>query len=108
MPGFILHQGATVLCSHAGQAQPTLVNPRVTVLGMPTIPLTSPQVVAGCALPPPPAANGPCLTAQYVVGSVRVTSMGQPFVLFDSTSICAPTGTPLLPAVACQARVTAI
>jgi len=108
MPGFILHQGATVLCSHAGQAQPTVVNSRVTVLGMPTIPVTSPQVVAGCALPPPPAANGPCVTAQYVVGSVRITSMGQPFVLFDSTSICAPTGTPLLPAVACQARVTAI
>ena len=108
MPGFMLHQGATVLCAHAGQAQPTLVNPRVTVSGMPTIPLTSPQVVAGCALPPPPAANGPCITAQYIVGSVRVTSMGQPFVLLDSQSICAPTGTPLLPAVVSQVRVTAI
>jgi hypothetical protein len=108
MPGFILHQGATVLCAHAGQAQPMLVNPRVTVSGMPTIPLTSPHVVAGCALPPPPAANGPCITAQYLVGSVRVTSLGQPFVLIDGQSICAPTGTPLLPAVASQVRVTAM
>jgi hypothetical protein len=108
MPGFILHQGATVLCAHAGQAQPTVVNPRVTLSGMPSIPLTSPHVVAGCALPPPPAANGPCVTAQYVVGSVRVTSMGQPFVIFGGSSICAPTGTPLLPPVSCQVRVTAM
>jgi hypothetical protein len=108
MPGFILHQGATVPCSHAGQAQPTLVNPRLTVSGMPSIPLTSPHMVAGCALPPPPAANGPCVTAQYVVGSVRVTSMGQPLVIFGGTAICAPTGTPLLPPVSCQVRVTAM
>ena len=108
MPGFILHQGAAVLCSHAGQAQPTLLNPRVTLSGMAAVPLPSPHVVAGCALPPPPAANGPCVTAQYLVGSVRVTSMGQPFVLFDSQSLCAPTGTPLLPPVSCQVRVTAM
>jgi hypothetical protein len=38
MPGFLLHVGATVLCSHAGQAQPTVPNPRVTVTGMPTVP----------------------------------------------------------------------
>jgi hypothetical protein len=107
MPGFLLHQGATVLCSHAGQAQPTVVNPRVSVSGMPTVFLSSPYVVAGCALPPPPAANGPCITATYVVGSVRVTSMGQPLLLIDSQSICAPTGTPLLPAVSIQARAVA-
>ena len=32
MPGFLVHVGATVLCSHGGQAQPTVPNPRVTVL----------------------------------------------------------------------------
>ncbi len=31
MPGFLLHEGATVLCLHVGQAQPMVPNPRVTV-----------------------------------------------------------------------------
>lgn len=105
MPGFLLHQGAVVLCAHAGQAQATVPNPRCMVSGMPTVPLSSPYVVAGCALPPPPVGIGPCVTAQYLVGSVRVTSMGQPLLLFDSQSICVPTGTPLLPPVSVQARV---
>jgi len=106
MPGFMLHQGATVLCSHAGQAQPTVVNPRVMVSGLPTVFMSSPYVVAGCALPPPPAANGPCVTAQFVTGSVRVLSNGQPLLLLDSQAICAPTGTPLL-IVTTQTRVVA-
>jgi hypothetical protein len=104
MPGFLLHVGATVTCSHGGQAQPTTPNPRVTVMGMPTVALTSPYVVAGCAFPPPPAANGPCVTAQFITGSVRVTSMGQPLLLLSSQALCAPTGTPLLIA-ATQTRV---
>ena len=106
MPGFLMHQGATVLCAHGGQSQPTVPNPRVMVSGMLTVLLSSPYVIAGCAFPPPPAANGPCVTAQYVVGSVRVTSMGQPLLLMDSQAICVPTGTPLLPLVT-QTRVTA-
>jgi len=104
MPGFLLHVGATVTCSHGGQAQPTVPNPRVTLMGMPTVALTSPYVVAGCAFPPPPAANGPCITAQFLTGSVRVTSMGQPLLLLSSQALCAPTGTPLLVA-ATQTRV---
>lgn len=105
MPGFLLHQGATVLCAHAGQAQPTVVNPRVLVNGMPTVTLAAPYVVAGCALPPPPAANGPCVTAQFVSAATRITSNGQPVLLLDSQAICAPTGTPLLITVT-QTRVS--
>ncbi len=105
MPGFLLHLGATVLCSHAGQAQPTTVNPRVLVSGQPTVTLPTPYVVAGCALPPPPAANGPCVTAQFVTAATRITSNGQPLLLLDSQAICAPTGTPLL-IVMTQTRVT--
>ncbi len=107
MPGFLVHVGATVMCSHGGQAQPTVPNPRVTVLGQPTVTIAGPYVVAGCAFPPPPAANGPCLTAQWLVGSTRVTSNGQPLVVLSSQAICAPTGTPLLITVT-QVRVTAI
>lgn len=106
MPGFILHVGATVLCAHAGQAQPTTPNPRVTVSGQPSVTMASPYLVAGCTLPPPPGANGPCVTAQWVTAATRVTSSGQPLLLLDSQAICVPTGTPLLPAVT-QTRVAA-
>ena len=52
MAGFLLHQGATVLCSHGGQAMPTAPNPRVLVSGQPTALLSAPWVVAGCPLVP--------------------------------------------------------
>lgn len=107
MPGFLVHVGATVTCAHGGQAQPTVPNPRVTVMGQPTVTIVAPYVVAGCAFPPPPAGNGPCVTAQWLVGSTRVTSNGQPLVVLSSQAICAPTGTPLLILVT-QTRVTAI
>src|SRR6185436_17613640 len=99
MPGFLLHVGATVLCTHGGQAQPTAPNPRVTVSGQPTVTLAAPYVVAGCTFPPPPNGNGPCVTAQWLSAATRITSNGQPLLLFDSQAICAPTGTPLLPTV---------
>lgn len=107
MPGFLLHVGASVLCSHGGQAQATVPNPRVSVSGQPTVTIAGPWLVAGCALPPPPGANGPCVSAQFVTAATRVTSNGQPLLLIDSQAICAPTGTPLA-IVASQARVTAM
>lgn len=105
MPGFLLHVGAQVLCSHGGQAQATVPNPRVMVSGQPTVTISSPYVVAGCALPPPPAANGPCVTAQFITAATRVTSNGQPLLLLDSQAICTPTGTPLM-IVMTQTRAT--
>jgi hypothetical protein len=77
------------------------------VSGQPTVAITSPYVVAGCALPPPPAANGPCVTAQFVTAATRVTSNGQPLLLLDSQAVCVPTGTPLM-VVMTQTRVTAM
>jgi hypothetical protein len=107
MPGFLVHVGAQVLCAHAGQATPTVPNPRVTVSGQPTVLLTTPYVVAGCTFPPPTAGNGPCVTGQWLVGTIRVTSLGQPLVVQSSQGICAPTGTPLL-IVVTQTRVSAM
>ncbi len=107
MPGFLLHVGAQVLCAHAGQATPTVPNPRVSVSGQPTVLMTSPYVIAGCTLPPPTAANGPCVTAQWVTGTTRVTSNGQPLLVQSSQAICTPTGTPLIIA-ATQPRVSAM
>lgn len=106
MPGPILQSGAQVLCAHGGQATPTTPSPRVSLGGQPAVTMASSWTIAGCTLPPPPVANGPCVTAQFVAASTRVTAGGQPVVLLNSQSICAPTGTPLQP-VSCQTRVTA-
>ena len=105
MPGTLLHVGATVLCAHGGQAQPTAPNARVLVSGQPTVTQPTPYVVAGCTLPPPIAANGPCITAQWVTGSTRVLSNGMPLLLLSSQAICAPTATPLM-IVVTQVRVS--
>jgi hypothetical protein len=107
MPGFLLHVGAQVTCSHGGQAQPTVPVPRVLVSAQPVTALAGPYVVAGCALPPPPVANGPCLTAQFVTSATRVFANGVPVLLLDSQSLCAPSGAPLM-IVQTQTRVTGI
>lgn len=106
MPGFLLHQGATVLCAHGGQAQPTVPSPRVKVSGQPIVTQAAPYTVAGC----PFNVSGspvPCVTAQWMVAAVRVRSMGQPVLLQDSQAICAPNGTPVN-IVVTQVRVKGI
>ena len=105
MPGFLVHLGATVQCAHQGTAQPVATNPRVLVGSQPIVTVQDGYTVAGCTFPPPPAANGPCVTAQWLVGATRVFAGGTPVVLLDSQALCAPTGTPLL-IVATQTRVT--
>jgi hypothetical protein len=102
MGGFLLHQGATVLCSHGGQAMPTVPNPRVTVSGQPTALVSAPWAIAGCPLVPPPLP--PCVTAQWVTGTTRVMSNGQPLVVQTGQAVCAPNGTPVV-VVASQTRV---
>ena len=104
MPGFVLHLGATVLCAHGGQAQPTMPSARVRVGGNPVTTQPLPYVVAGCPFVPPAA--GPCVTAQGVVAATRVRSLGMPVLLRDSVAVCAPTGTPLN-VVVTQMRVRA-
>jgi hypothetical protein len=104
MPGFLLHLGATVMCSHAGQATPVAPYPRVLVSGQPTVAISSMYAVAGCTFPPP---SGPCVTAQYVTSATRVFGSSGPLLLIDSQAICAPTGTPLIATVT-QPRVSGI
>jgi len=103
MPGFLLHFGATVQCAHAGQAMPTVTNPRVTVSGQPIVTQPNPYIITGC----PFNVSGspvPCVTAQWVSGATRILSNGMPVLLFDSQAICTPNGTPLL-IIATQTRV---
>ncbi len=104
MPGFLVQQGATVLCGHGGQAQPTVPSPRVMLSNQAAVTLPPPWTVAACPLPP--NAGGPCATATWTVGSTRVTSLGQPLVIMGGMATCVPTGVPLTVAVA-QVRVRA-
>jgi len=105
MTGFLIQQGATVMCVHGGQAIPTVPNPSVTFDGQPSVQLVAPWTVLGCP-GVPPALVPPCVLAQWVTGTTRVTSYGQPLVVQSGEAVCAPTGTPLLPIVM-QTRVTA-
>lgn len=92
MPGFLLHQGATVLCLHGGQAQATVPNPRVKVSSQMTVQQPNPWMVAGC----PFVAVGnpmPCVTAQWITAATRVKSGGMPLLLQDSQAVCVPNGT---------------
>jgi hypothetical protein len=104
MPAPVLHLGATVMCMHAGQATPATPFPRVLVSGQPVVTLTSPYVVAGCALTG--TTSPPCVTAQWIVGAVRVMAGAAPLLTFAGQSICMPSGSPLLP-MASQPRVMA-
>lgn len=104
MPGPVLHAGAVVLCAHGGQATPTAPVPKVLVGGQPVATIAAPYAVAGCPFPPP--SGGPCVTAQWIVGSMRVLAMGQPVAIQTGFAVCVPTGTPLVPNVV-QPRVFA-
>lgn len=105
MAGFLIQQGATVMCIHGGQGMPMVPNPSLTLGGAPSCVIADPWTVAGC--PGIPSSVPPCITAQWVVGTTRVTSNGQPLVVQSGQAICAPPGTPLLP-LATQTRVSAI
>ncbi|CAE6484210.1 conserved hypothetical protein [Nitrosomonas nitrosa] len=104
MPAPILHLGATMTCLHAGLATPLTPFPRVLVSGQPIVTQSTPYAITGCALAG--TSNPPCITAQWVVGAVRVLAGGVPVVLQTSTAVCVPTGTGLLPLVV-QPRVMA-
>ncbi len=93
MPGYLLHVGATVVCAHAGPAQPIISNPRVRVSGQPIATQSSNYTITGCTLSSVP--SPPCVTAQWVTAATRVRAGGMPVLLQDSQSICTPTGTPL-------------
>jgi len=104
MPAPVLHLGASVLCSHAGQATPLAPFPRVLLSGQPAVTLSSPYAVAACALTG--TSSPPCVTGQWMVGAARVLAGGVPVATMTGASTCIPTGTPMLP-VAAQTRALA-
>ncbi len=106
MPGFVLHVGATVLCSHGGQAQPSAPFPRVKVAGQPVVTQPNPYLVAGCPFSTP-GGPLPCVTANWVSAATRVKAGGMPLLLQDSQAITVPNGVPLN-VVVTQVRVKGV
>lgn len=88
----VLHQGATVMCMHGGQAQPTTPNPRVKIAGQAVVTQSTPYTVAGC---PFTTARGssPCFKAQWTSAATRVRVGGSPVLLQQNQAVCAPNGT---------------
>src|SRR3569623_1981017 len=97
MPAPILHLGATITCMHAGLAAPLTPFPRVLVSGQPITTLTTSYAITGCALTGTP--NPPCVTAQWVVGAVRVLVGGALVLLLCGVAVGGLTVTGLLPLV---------
>lgn len=92
MPGFVLHQGATVTCMHAGQAMPSAPFPRVKISTQPVVTSMAQYTIAGCAFNVS-GAPCPCTAAQWTVTAMRVRAGGLPVLLNDSVAICVPNGT---------------
>ncbi len=95
MPGYLLHEGAVVMCLHAGMAQPTAPDSRVMVSGQPITTQPYPYTIAGCLDPPPIFGTGPCTVGTWITGATRVMASGVPVLLQDSQAVCVLPGTGL-------------
>src|SRR4051794_5829587 len=91
MPGYLVDQAATIACLHQGRCTaPTTARMRLS--GSPVLLRTSLLTVAGCALPPPPGANGPDVSGQWTGAALRVRCDGVPVILADSPAVCLASG----------------
>ena len=106
MPGYVLHLGATITCSHPpGPAQPVTSVPRVKVGGQAVVVETAQYAITGCALEL--TSSTFCTTAQWLTGATRVQVLKTPALLQDSRSMSPQTGAPLQVMVT-QVRVKGI
>lgn len=114
MPGFILHTGAVLSCTHGIPVQIPPVQPRVLVSGQPVATMASQVLVVGCPFTIPGPKPQPCVTVKWLVPTVRVLVMGQPALVQAAPGpgpgLCLsaeqiPNGPPMLSAV--QPRVIA-
>jgi hypothetical protein len=88
MPQFIVQQGAMVMCPHGGPAVSAAPSLRVFVGGAPIMTMAPPLNIVCPQVPPPP----PCTVGKWTSGAVRLSTMGQPVVLANSTGVCPPNG----------------
>ena len=89
--GYLLTEGATVLCQHGGQARASATNLRVKIGGQAIVTQSAPYTVSAC--PYAPSGPSPCVTAQWTSAAARVKAGGQVVLLKDSQATCTPNGT---------------
>lgn len=115
MPGFILHTGAVVQCTHGIPAQIPPVQPRVLVSGQPVATTASQILVAGCPFTLPGPKPQPCVTIKWLLPAARVRVVGQPPLLQPTPGtgpgLCQsleqiPNGPPLVSYVQPRVRAT--
>lgn len=94
MPGYLLHEGARVICSHGGEAQPINSFARVKVMGQPIVTQPAGYQITGCPFTSSGAPQ-PCLTANWNTAATRIRAGGEPVLLQDSQAITTPNGVPL-------------
>lgn len=81
MPGFLLHVGAVMQCTHGAPANVAPLQPRVVVSGQPVAPIASIIAVAGCPFTTPVPKPQPCILVKWLMPSTRFLVSGQPAAL---------------------------
>ncbi len=100
---FLLHQGAQVMCTHGGQANPTMTSLRVKFGGQGATTLAHTYTIAGCPFTTPEPAPKPCTTVQWTTPATRVLIESQPALLSTSSgTTIGPLGTQGTPQVVMQ------
>lgn len=95
MPGYLLHQGATVLCNHGAQARPVKPFQRVKVGGQVIAVQPSPHRMITLCPFNVSGVSSPCVTAKWTSGAKKVRAGGQPVLLQDSRANCIPNNVPI-------------
>lgn len=113
MPGFLVHVGAVITCTHAAPVNAITSNTRVLVNGLPVVTIPDTYLVTGCpfTLPIVPPKSQPCVQVQWLVPASKVLVNGQFALVQSSTGLCfsveqIPQGPPLI--VATQPRVSGL
>lgn len=111
MPGFLLHVGAALLCSHGASANINSANTRVRVSGQPVATHNDATLVAGCPFMTPDRKPQPCVKVLWNMPAARLRINGQPPLLQSSAGLCQstegiPQGPPIIAAT--QTRVRGI
>ena len=90
MPGFLVHVGASMMCSHGGTVSVVPGQPRVMLGGQPAATMADQYPVAACPFQVPVGAGTkpqPCVKVQWTVPATRVFVNRQPVILQTSTGI---------------------
>jgi hypothetical protein len=85
MPGYLLHIGAVVQCTHAAPATATPSAPRVLVSGQPVATVAGLWSVTGCLFQVPGPVPQPCVLVKWAMPSARITVGGSPALLQPGT-----------------------